>query len=328
MNPEVLKAVRRKNVDNGKLKEFFDLYKDKKLISYVELILGLPKETIDTFKDGIFQIMDMEFHDYVGVYPMTALPNTPFFEPSYIKEYGIDIVETTPAFFHHDYPEMLKDEKEFMVVGSDTMNREEYVEASIWRWMFMFAHFLGFTQHISRVLSSTNDISYKEFYTKFYNWMKDNPNTFLGKEMSITKNTLTKVLKKEELWGRKVEETTGDYYWDYEEATSIRIVTNREEFDNNLRSFILSEFKKVDVSLLEDLLLFQKMICSNPFEQYPKKVPFNFNIKEVIFENKPIKNGGHTYEFNSENWDSDVKKWCTINMWWGRRNRQYETSVT
>jgi len=328
MNPDVLKAVRRKNVDNGKLQEFFDLYKDKKLISYVELILGLPKETIDTFKDGIFQIMDMEFHDYVGVYPMTALPNTPFFEPSYIKEYGIDIVETTPAFFHHDYPDMLKNEKEHMVVGSDTMNREEYVEASIWRWMFMFAHFLGFTQHISRVLSSTNDISYKEFYTKFYNWMKDNPNTFLGKEMSITKNTLTKVLKKEELWGRKVEETTGDYYWDYEEATSIRIVTNREEFDNNLRSFILSEFKKVDVSLLEDLLLFQKMICSNPFEQYPKKVPFNFNIKEVIFENKPIKNGGHTYEFNSENWDSDVKKWCTINMWWGRRNRQYETSVT
>ena len=328
MNPEVLKAVRRKNVDNGKLKEFFDLYKDKKLISYVELILGLPKETIDTFKDGIFQIMDMEFHDYVGVYPMTALPNTPFFEPSYIKEYGIDIVETTPAFFHHDYPEMLKNEKEFMVVGSDTMNREEYVEASIWRWMFMFAHFLGFTQHISRVLSSTHDISYKEFYTKFYNWMKNHPDTFLGKEMFTTKNTLSKVLKKETLWGRKVEEITGNYFWDYEEATAIKIVTNREEFDKNLRSFITSEFKNIDVSLVDDLILFQSNISTSPFEKYPKKVPFNFNIKEVIYDNKPIKNGGHTYEFNSENWDSDVKKWCTINMWWGRRNRRYETSIT
>ena len=212
MNPDVLKAIRRKNVDSGKLQEFFDLYKDKELISYVELILGLPKETIESFKEGIFQIMDMEFHDYVGVYPMTALPNTPFFEPSYVKEYGIDVVETTPAFFHHDYPEMLKNEKEFMVVGSETMNREEYIEASIWRWMFMFSHFLGFTQHISRVLSSTHDISYKEFYTKFYNWMKKNPDSFLGKEMNTTKDTLTKVLKKETLWGRKIEETTGDYY--------------------------------------------------------------------------------------------------------------------
>jgi len=328
MNPDVLKAIRRKNVDNGKLQEFFDLYKDKELVSYVELILGLPLETIDTFKEGIFQIMEMEFHDYVGVYPMTALPNTPFFEPSYVKEYEIDIVETTPAFFHHDYPDMLRDEKEHMVVGSKTMNREEYIESSIWRWMFMFGHFLGFTQYFSRVLNSTHNISYKEFYTKFYNWMKNNPNTFLGKEMIITKDTLTKVLNKEELWGRKVEETTGEYYWDYEEATSIKIVTNQEQFDENIRSFILQEFKHVDLNLLENLLLFQKNICSSPFTQYPKKESFDFNLNEVIFQNKPIKNGGYTYEFDSKNYDSDVKKWCTINMWWGRRNRGYEAQVT
>ena len=49
MNPDVLKAIRRKNVDSGKLQEFFDLYKDKELISYEELILGLPKETIESF---------------------------------------------------------------------------------------------------------------------------------------------------------------------------------------------------------------------------------------------------------------------------------------
>ena len=33
---------------------------------------------------------------------MTALPNTPFFDLEYIKEYEIDIVETTPAFYHHE----------------------------------------------------------------------------------------------------------------------------------------------------------------------------------------------------------------------------------
>jgi len=188
--------------------------------------------------------------------------------------------------------------------------------------------FLGFTQYFSRVLNSTHDISYKEFYTKFYYWMKDNPNSFLGKEMIITKDTLTKVLNKEELWGRKIEETTGDYYWDYEEATSIKIVTNQEQFDENIRSFILQEFKYIDSNLLENLLLFQKNICSSPFTQYPKKESFDFNLNEVIFQNKPIKNGGYTYEFDSKNYDSDVKKWCTINMWWGRRNRGYEAQVT
>ena len=65
-------------MDDGKLKEFFDLYKDKNLVSYVELILGLPMETVESFKDGIFQILDLEYNDFIGIYPMTALPNNTF----------------------------------------------------------------------------------------------------------------------------------------------------------------------------------------------------------------------------------------------------------
>ena len=72
MNPEVLKAIKRKNVDDGKLKEFFDLYKDKELVSYVELILGLPMETLESFKDGMFQLLDLEYNDFIGIYPMKS----------------------------------------------------------------------------------------------------------------------------------------------------------------------------------------------------------------------------------------------------------------
>ena len=54
----------------------------------------------------------MGFTDYVNINAMTALPNTPFFDESYIKEYGIKILETTPAFFHHENAEDLIDEKE------------------------------------------------------------------------------------------------------------------------------------------------------------------------------------------------------------------------
>lgn len=326
MNPDVLKAVRRKNVDNGKLQEFFDLYKDKELVSYVELILGLPMETLDTFRDGIFQIMDMEFHDYVGVYPMTALPNTPFFEPSYVKEYDIDIVETTPAFFHHDYPDMLLDEKEYMVVGSKTMSREEYIEASVWRWMFMFGHFLGFTQHIARILKLTNNITYREFYEKFYKFMKDNPSSFFGNELVDVKNTITKILNKEELWGRKVENVTGNYHWDFEESTMINIMTNKDIAFDEILNFLKMNFE-IEDSLLDDVIKFQKLILKSPYKNYPIQETFNYNLNDVVYKSKPIKNGGHTYEFQSENYNGDVRDWAQKNIWWGRRNRAYETKV-
>mgnify|MGYP000498208004 CR=1 FL=1 len=103
----------------------------------------------------------------VGVYPMTALPNTPFFDPEYIKEYEIDIVETTPAFYHQENAELLKNESEYMVVGSKTMTREQYIEASMWKWLFMFGYSLGHLKYIAKFIKSVKNVSYKEFYEKF-----------------------------------------------------------------------------------------------------------------------------------------------------------------
>jgi len=324
MNPEVLEAIKRKNVDDGKLKEFFDLYKDKDLISYVELILGLPMETVESFKNGIFQILDLEYHDYIGVYPMTALPNTPFFDPEYIKKYDIDIVETTPAFFHHDYPDKLKSETEHMVVGSKTMSREEYIEASLWRWLFMVGYNLGHVQHISRFLKCVYGISYRDFYERLYSYIVSHPNSLLGTEYLEIKNLFKRIFKKESLWG-KTTEITDNYHWDFEEATSITIALNRDKFFNDIRDF-LSQFN-LNKNIESDIIEFQSMIIKNPFEKYPVKKKFNYNIKDVLFNNQKLKNSGYTYQFNSENYKSDIKKWCTINLWWGRRNRGYEVKV-
>ena len=324
MNPEVLKATKRKNIDNGKLKEFIDLYKDKKLISYIELILGLPMETLESFKNGVFQILDLEYNDYIGIYPMTALPNTPFFDPEYIKEYEIDIVETTPAFYHHENADLLKDDTEYMVVGSKTMSREEYVEASMWKWLFMFGYNLGHLQHIAKFIKSIKKVSYKEFYEKFYTYMIDNPNSFIGKEYLKTKITIEKILKKENLWGRSVK-ATGNFHWEFDEATSINIALNRDEFFGNVKDF-LSQFN-LNKNIENDIIEFQSSIIKNPFENYPMKKKFDYNIKEVVFNNKSLKNSGYTYKFDSENYNSDIEKWGRINLWWGRRNKGYETMV-
>ena len=324
MNPEVLKAVKRKNVDGGKLKEFIDLYRDKKLISYVELILGLPMETVESFKNGVFQILDLEYNDFISIYPMTALPNTPFFDLEYIKEYEIDIVETTPAFYHHENADLLKDETEYMVVGSKTMTREQYIEASMWKWLFMFGYSLGHLKYIAKFIKSVKNVSYKEFYEKFYTYMVDNPDSFMGKQYLITKSTLGKVLKKEILWGRAVD-LTGNFYWEFEEATAIDVALNRDEFFDSLRGF-LNQFN-LSEKVENDIIEFQSLIIKNPLEKYPLKKKFDYNIKDVLFNNKKLKNSGFTYQFDSENYKNDVRAWGIKAIWWGRRNKGYETMV-
>ena len=105
MNPETLKAVKRRNVDDGKLGKFLKMYNDWDLPSYVELILGLPEETYDSFVDGVSQVMELDQHNYIGIYPLTAFPNTPFGDPEYIKKYELEIIDTYTAFMHYDISE-------------------------------------------------------------------------------------------------------------------------------------------------------------------------------------------------------------------------------
>ena len=226
VNPDVLKAVHRKNVDDGKLKEFIDLYKDRNLKSYIELILGLPLETLQSFKDGIYKILDIGFTDFVDIHPLTALPNTPFFDSEYIKKYGIRLVETAPAFFHHENAEDLINEKEMMVVGSDTMPLDDYVEASLFKWYISFCEHLGGTSFIALLLDKIYGIKRSDFYDKLYEYSKENTNTFLGKEYVDTKEALYLVLDKKQCWGKQVKDKTGNIFWEFQEATNIKLVGN------------------------------------------------------------------------------------------------------
>jgi hypothetical protein len=161
-----------------------------------------------------------------------------------------------------------------------------------------------------------------------FKYIKNNPNTFLGSEMKDIEQRLTKILKKETFWGRKVEEITGEYYWDFEESTAIRTMLNKDKMYSELKLFIIQIFPDIDRMLVDDIIRFQQYVIKDPYQTYPKKVPFNFNLKDILYESKPIKNNGYTYQFDSENYNNDVKEWCTRTIWWGRRNREYEVTVS
>ena len=171
LNPKTLEAVKRRNMDDGKLSEFLSKYNDDELASFTEIILGLPEETFDSFSKGICKIIELGQHNYIGINELIALPNTPFGDAEYRKKYGLNLVETWPSFVHVDYSNQ-RDEVEQMVIGSNTMSVEDYKESMMFKWLVLFGHYLGTTQYISRFLRNYKNIDYYKFYSDLYNFIK------------------------------------------------------------------------------------------------------------------------------------------------------------
>ena len=258
MNPAVLKAVKRKNVDNGKLAEFLKMYNQTELPSYMELILGLPEETLESFVNGICEIIELEQHNYIGIYPLTALPNTPFGSPEYREEYKLEIRETYPAFSHVDVTEHNNFEREEMIVSTRTLPLEDYKKCHVYRWLFMFGHYLGYVQYISRFMRHRYNISYKDFYNNFLEYMYKNPHTFVGKELQKTVKALDGVMECVSPWGRVLEDIRQNYAWDFEEATAMRINQNKTKFYKEVYEFI-NENYNIPQDELKGLVAYQKV---------------------------------------------------------------------
>jgi len=326
MNPDTLKAVRRRNVDNGKLEQFLKMYNDWELPSYVELILGLPEETYDSFMEGVCQVMELDQHNYIGIYPLTAFPNTPFGDPEYIKEYELEIIDTYTAFMHYDISEQNDFERETMIVGSRTMSHEEYKKAYYFRWQVMYGHYLGVVQFISRFLRSHSDVSYREFYERLLDHSYRNPDSFLGKELKETIKAIEGIMAVEQPWGRILDDVKKNFAWDFEEATAIRIVQNKELFYSEIRDFINENFP-LQEDVLEELFLYQDSAVLDPNLEYPIKRKFTYNIHDVVVNKSPLVQQDNELEFSSTNYNGDLYEWGKVVLWWGRRVGACKTKI-
>ena len=324
MNPKVLEAIKRKNVHSGKLKDFIDLYEKEKISSYVELIWGLPEETLHSFVDGVTYIMEQGYHNYLDIHLMMLLPNAPISEPGYKEKYGIKTVAAQPRFSHRSNPEKLVDDLVSFVTETNKCSLEEWKEGHQFRWIIIFGHYLGPLQFISRALRQLKNITYKDFYTELLKFAKSNDQTFLGKEYKNIKNNLEIILENKRHWGDIIPDA-GDINWEVDEATCIRLVENKDIFYNEISNYLI---KKYDLKkeILDEIIEYQKTRLNHPFMNYPIKKKFKYNIHDVVENQKKLKKIDTTLIADAKNFNN-VYEWAKNTLWFGRRIARYKTNI-
>jgi len=327
MSQKVLDIIKRKNVSEGKLQDFISKYEKENISSYVELIWGLPGETIDSFKDGVMKIIEMEYHNYLDIHLMMVLPNAPICSPGFLKDHKIEVSYLQPRFSHRSNPTNLVKDLVGFVTQTNTCTREEWIEGHQFRWLIIFSHYLGCLQYISRGLNKVFNISYRDFYFKLFDFSKTDNGSLISNEYKEIKKNLLLILRNERHWGDVIE-NAGDINWEVDEATCIRLLNHKEIFYKEIKNFILENFEISNKKYLDEIFRYQKIRINDPHVQYPFKEKFDFNIHDVIENNDEIIPITEFYTVDAKNFNNTVYNWAKEVLWFGRRTAKYKTKIT
>ena len=282
MDTDVLEQIKRRNLKVGDLKKFISEYRRKKIATYTEVIMGLPGETRDSFRDGILKLLYAGVHDALNVYNCGVLPNAQLNAPEEKSLHEIKTIRT-PIFMNHSTPNEEKIvEYEEIIISTKTMSEED------WKWMYSFSwviqsfHTLNVTQLTAIILGKYFGVTYENFYESLLAEAKKSPNSFLGNLYNtFVVGQFEKVFSGLG-WGFVLPEFS-EIVWSSEEAAFLRVSESREIFFNELKSFILTNFSH-PISLLHDpeefvdnLLKVQKFILLD-WKQFTSEIIVKFNV--------------------------------------------------
>jgi putative methyltransferase len=232
MNDDVLEAVKRRNIKIDDLAELSTWYRDNGIPTYVELILGLPGETYDSWADGFSKLLDASPHQGINVYVCMKLENSELNAPEYIAEYGIKTV-TMPMLLNHGSTGASDPHQETyeVLIETATMPHADWRQAFVFSWAIQTFHCMGLLQ-LAAIEAQQCGTSYRSFYENVIAIGRARPWTMLGMELRWLDGVLERVVH-----GRPWDTVlpgAGDVMWPPEEATFLRIVPQLDRFYDEL----------------------------------------------------------------------------------------------
>jgi radical SAM superfamily enzyme YgiQ (UPF0313 family) len=178
MNDMSLEAIKRKNLDINNIRHLMQLSEQYDVPTYTEVILGLPLETAETWRQGLANILEMGQHSSIDMWFTQLLENSELAQSDSRMQYGIRSIvakDYMPQYNPNDFREI--EEEIELVNQTSTMSTPEMVECYMYGWMIIHFHINGYSQFYSRYCRHRKNISYRQFYDRMFELLQQ-PNFF------------------------------------------------------------------------------------------------------------------------------------------------------
>ena len=246
----------------------------------LEMILGLPGATIDSYYEGHEEGQDEGISSFR--YLWHFLPTAPAANDSYIKKHKIETIKVNSESvfnasfvfygivekgqkngFDGEYNLMLDDrykEPSDIVVSTYSYTRDEWLEMWMMDAFISVLEDKGYLKHISKYLRKEKSVSFSDFYKSFWKTFLFS-DEYLNKKQNLIKNKLISDTK-ERAYNK---ETIEDFYFydmpkeidlglriNMTSAIIMMININRSDFFSGIKKWIEYEFVQDDA--LNDLI--------------------------------------------------------------------------
>jgi len=328
LDTNTLDIMKRANIKFDSFGELTATFRENNIPTYTELIMGLPGETLETFKQGLENIAHTKI-DAVFIYHCSVLPNAPMNIPEYRKKYGIKVVKSPIMLVHSSIHNRGIQEFEYLATENNTCSLDELKEIYLYSWSFLTLQSLGILEYVTIYFNKVHNLQFIKFYEKFLEYARSND--------SILKDELDKVTKfRDDGYSGKGwdhhDPELGDIIWPIEEASWLRLTRDKKLLENtifNLLIYINNECKlnESDV-VLKDLAKFQVFILTTrDYKNEIKSSKFECDWKAFFVENNSVLSKKEcTYIYRNPINESDFVKWGYKTIWYGRRPRDHKCS--
>ncbi len=333
LDPTTLKNIKR---DNISLETYFELarrFTSDNVETYSDLILGLPGETHDSFRNGVDKLIRLGQHNRIQFNNLTILPNAEMGHPAYLEKFEMKTVRSEIINIHGTREELEDDvpEVQDLVYSTYSLPPEEWRKTRIFGWMAAFLHFDKLLQLPLMIACELGGLSYRDVIDAFLEAPKDeypvihSVAAFFESEALSMQNGGPEYVYSKEWLG---------IFWPADEYMFIQLTADKkmqafyEEASRLLPGMIKQPWPLVEGAVHQAIKLNAALI-SQPFVRDDITVDTTYNILEFcdgLRKGKPValvEQPSRVFIERSKSHYDDLLNWCREVVWWGNKKGAY-----
>lgn len=226
-----LKTIKRHNA-NLKFEDMSDLSRqlnNYNLQGYIELILGLPGETVDSFKDNVCKIFSDKYTGGPdGIYELRfyccqLLPNAEMNSDKYKNENNVKTREIRAYSSVGTHINEFED----LITTTSSYDIDDYKNMLFYTWMVQVFHMKGILYNVCHYAKNVKNISIRQFYDTLENYLLHNDvkNCVFHAEKKLIFSYIDTALR-------------GDCWWDHEFCNDSGFTSFEDMFNGTTNATI------------------------------------------------------------------------------------------